>query len=214
MPEPHYLISVFVGYIVAAAVRYLSVDDGYLAVRAVVEPHIEGERYLIERVYAHAAGFEFFYGLARQGEHAPDVVVYEPHVHARGGALDKRGFYLVPYDPAVDDEVFHEHELFRRLYVLDEVGEKLVAERIVLGRGVAVHRVGRRVEHEVGERSSRRVKRRSGIEQSRVGHVEQRLRCVRCFFEPLAHAARRVLSADEDIQQTAEYGQCEYEHAP
>ena len=47
--------SIFVRDIVSARICDLAVDYRYLAVRTVIEPHIERQRYLVERSYVDAA---------------------------------------------------------------------------------------------------------------------------------------------------------------
>ena len=77
-----------------------------------------------------------------QGEHAAEVVVHHPDLHALGGLALQDGQNAVPEDPGLEDEILQKDIFFRLLQLLQHPGEHLVAQGEVLRLGVGVGGTG------------------------------------------------------------------------
>ena len=126
MSERSIDIDIFVGKVDAARIAHLAVDDGDLAVIAVImdvgEHGNKGGKLM-----ALDAEFLQFCGIERiDAAHAADIIVHEAHFNALFCLTREHPKDLVPELPFLNDEVLHENVFLGAL----QIGNEAVAERL------------------------------------------------------------------------------------
>ena len=112
MPERVSDIEVFVSDIVAACETDASVDDGDLAVVAVVHEQVQTDPERIEHTTADALGFQKLYKVSIDEADASHIIVKDTDFYARLDTVFQDLLYGLPAFSVFDRVIFHENEFF------------------------------------------------------------------------------------------------------
>ena len=145
--EPLELVDVLVGQVDAAGKGDARVDDGDLAVVAVVHDQVEHRHERVERERADALGAQGVGIIVGQQAQTARVVIDHAHIDAGGGLAAQDLMDAAPHLAHADDETLDIDAVLGAFQRGQQVGEHRLAALIVAHGGAVKHRRGGKVPH-------------------------------------------------------------------
>ena len=136
MTEAGAFVYILIGKISTSCIADHSVNDGYFPVTSVIDftVRISSEKREDGAVYAHLSkGLEI---VAGQCGHASEVVIYQLDINTLRNLSFQNVEYIVPEDPVLYYEIFHENKVLCVLKVGKQRGEQLFSGREISLLGV------------------------------------------------------------------------------
>ena len=208
------MVDVLIRQIHAAGKPDPPIDDEDLPVVAVVVVGRDKGLHRAEHLALDAQRFQPLGVVPRQGRELAGAVVYHPHVHALGGLAGQNLQHPAPEQPLVDDEIFDEDVLFRRIQLPQQLGKLGFAAGEIGHGGVLIHR-------EAAARPMQILcqRRRAGLGPAQPLHHLPVLGQLGAegifqFHQPLAQQVVARIALDVEKKRHAHHGQDGNDHHP